>query len=318
VPIPPEIAAEVLFKSNRICCVCRLKNKPIQIHHIDGNHQNNDINNLSVLCLDCHTETQITGGFHRKLTPDLVTLFRDDWLKQVSKERVSNMVTLYNDGQNTSLETVTSIIEDLTTREEFVLLAMFYEKIENKQLRDKYIEKALLKGQSPSLEIFLRSLQGKASQVSPETIETVTKKLIDNEDWTELARVYVDIGDWINAAKYYSKGIMRDLEEYNPFSAAFYIKEVYKEKIHEKLFQLALKQAIANDDLWWQVRALEELGWKTELDQLLKNNQKEIEQSGNSMLLANLYKSLKDERKYSEALKGIWSNSKLEHQEKKP
>lgn len=85
--IPPEIAAKVLFLSDRTCCVCRRKGKPIQIHHIDGNPTNSDINNLAVLCLDCHNETQISGGFHRKLDAEQVRLYQDDWLNLVARER---------------------------------------------------------------------------------------------------------------------------------------------------------------------------------------------------------------------------------------
>ena len=74
-PIPDNIAAEVLFASDRTCCVCQEKGKPVQIHHIDGNPSNNAVENLAVLCLDCHNETQIKGGFGRQLIPSVVTRF---------------------------------------------------------------------------------------------------------------------------------------------------------------------------------------------------------------------------------------------------
>ncbi len=87
IEIPRALQAQVLFASDRICCICRVKGKPVQIHHIDDNPANNDFDNLAVLCLDCHNETQIRGGFHRKLDAEQVMLYRDDWLKQVSKTR---------------------------------------------------------------------------------------------------------------------------------------------------------------------------------------------------------------------------------------
>lgn len=31
---------------------------PLQIHHIDGDHYNNELNNLQVLCLNCHALTK--------------------------------------------------------------------------------------------------------------------------------------------------------------------------------------------------------------------------------------------------------------------
>lgn len=82
------IHTEVIFKHDRTCCVCRKpENKHIQIHHIDGNHNNSDQDNLAVLCLDCHAETQIQGGFFRKLTPELVKKYRDEWVSIVSKRK---------------------------------------------------------------------------------------------------------------------------------------------------------------------------------------------------------------------------------------
>lgn len=61
VEIPLNVSAKVMFLSDRTCCVCRSGNKLIQIHHIDENPSNNSLNNLAVLCLDCHNETMIKG-----------------------------------------------------------------------------------------------------------------------------------------------------------------------------------------------------------------------------------------------------------------
>lgn len=87
VPIPPEVAAEVLFASDHSCCVCRDPGRAVQIHHIDENPANNTKANLSVLCLLCHDETQIKGGFGRKLDANLVTQYRDDWHARVVTRR---------------------------------------------------------------------------------------------------------------------------------------------------------------------------------------------------------------------------------------
>jgi hypothetical protein len=87
VPIPPALAAEVLFGSQRTCCVCRDPGKPVQIHHIDEDHANNDRENLAVLCLSCHHETQTSGGFARHLDGAQVRQFRDDWAQRVRRRR---------------------------------------------------------------------------------------------------------------------------------------------------------------------------------------------------------------------------------------
>jgi hypothetical protein len=40
----------------------------------------------------------------------------------------------------------------------------------------------------------------------------------------------------------------------------------------------------AKGDLWWQVRALQELGWESELKDLLIEKKEKIEKSGNTSL----------------------------------
>lgn len=46
----------------RECIVCRASNN-IQIHHIDGNHKNNSVENRIDLCVRCHTELHRNGGY---------------------------------------------------------------------------------------------------------------------------------------------------------------------------------------------------------------------------------------------------------------
>lgn len=89
IPIPNDVATEVLFAADRTCCVCRERKKEVQIHHIDQNPSNNTFENLAVLCFECHDKTQIKGGFGRKLSSSLVNQYRDDWLKEVASRRDS-------------------------------------------------------------------------------------------------------------------------------------------------------------------------------------------------------------------------------------
>jgi Protein of unknown function (DUF3298)/Deacetylase PdaC len=87
VEISPDIAAEILFQSDRTCCVCRQRGRPTQLHHIDEDPSNNSPENLAVLCFDCHRETQIRGGFDRKLDAAQVKLYRADWMRRVEIRR---------------------------------------------------------------------------------------------------------------------------------------------------------------------------------------------------------------------------------------
>ena len=86
-PIPDDIAATALFQADRTCCVCRERGKPVQIHHIDDDPSNNDPNNLVVLCLHCHNETQTRGSFGRKLDASQLVKFRADWIARVEARR---------------------------------------------------------------------------------------------------------------------------------------------------------------------------------------------------------------------------------------
>ena len=57
VPIPEEIRAKLFLWCARHCCFCgKLCTTNIEIHHIDGDPSNNDIDNLVPLCFDCHGE----------------------------------------------------------------------------------------------------------------------------------------------------------------------------------------------------------------------------------------------------------------------
>lgn len=85
--IPSDVAAEILFQSDQTCCVCNERGKSVQIHHIDEDPSNNSPGNLSVLCLQCHDNTQISGGFGRKLNAPLVIKYRNDWIARVKNRR---------------------------------------------------------------------------------------------------------------------------------------------------------------------------------------------------------------------------------------
>lgn len=54
----------LLKKFNYKCCICgwneinpTTKKSPLDVDHIDGNHQNNLITNLRILCPNCHSLT---------------------------------------------------------------------------------------------------------------------------------------------------------------------------------------------------------------------------------------------------------------------
>jgi len=306
VTIPPVLAAKALFLSDRICCVCRVKGKPVQIHHIDDNPANNVLHNYAVLCFDCHTETQISGGFHRKLNADQVILYRDDWLNVVSRQRAAspNRISDFDSiPQSADLELATSIAEILRDREEYELLALHYLGIGNDELRDKYIELAIKQGIDDATLIFFRSAQQRLDLIQAEIIDRETKKLETQASWFSLGRLYRELGDYKLAAINTSKGIIGAIQEGNIFTAAFHLKEMIEDDALEELFIIAMKDARKQNDLWWQYRCLQELGWDTEAKEFLLVHRKEIEASGEDHFIEELTIALGDTVRYLELRK---------------
>ena len=96
----------------------------------------------------------------------------------------------------------------------------------------------------------------------------------------------------------YLQSILESLQEGNFFSAAFYLRELQERSLLKELQILSLRQMEEGGELWWQVRALEELGWESELRELLFQNKDEIAESGDVILQAKLAIAMGDMDKY--------------------
>ena len=78
---------KTLYDNDHICCICHLKGKHVQIHHIDSNPANDDISNLVVLCLDDHSIATGKQGFGRKYGEKEIKLYKQAWEESVKKRR---------------------------------------------------------------------------------------------------------------------------------------------------------------------------------------------------------------------------------------
>lgn len=85
--IPTELANQVLYDAHMTCCVCRVGQKNVQLHHIDSDPSNNIAINLAPLCLECHDKAHSKNAQTRNLTPELVRKYKTEWEKRVSKIR---------------------------------------------------------------------------------------------------------------------------------------------------------------------------------------------------------------------------------------
>jgi len=305
-PVGSGLAAYVLFSSDRTCCVCREAGKAVQIHHIDGNRDNNVAGNLVVLCLDCHNATLIEGGFGRRLDPDQIILYRDDWYRIVLQRRSMHDFRDQLASQDSNkMEAITSVIETYREDKKYELLASYYNSLGNYELRDKYIELAIERNPDDETICFFRALQGKPELIPPEVAERRLKSLTSRGDWEQRARLYADLGKPVEAVKDYLRGIAASLDGSRLFSAAYYLKELSASGLVQKLFASAYEEAKAEGDLWWMIRALQELDWKQELKSVVLKNAEEIERSRNPSLLLLLARSRGDNAQALELMKEI-------------
>ena len=270
----------MLFAADRTCCVCRESGKPIQIHHIDEDPTHHDPANLAVLCLTCHESTQVKGGFSRRLDGDQIRLYRDSWDQTIAASRSTSGVQEQltdRDAGEYDARLVAALVEINREASNDVNLAFLYHAIGNEELRDKAVDRAIGAGATDELLVMLRRLQGRVAEVPPEVMKAHLTELEKPDRYRTLAVVYEDLGRYREAAEVFIRGLAADLASLEDFTVAHHLQELADTGIIPGLFVRALQEAADDDDLWWQVRAFEELGWTTELDALVLENEDRIE-----------------------------------------
>jgi hypothetical protein len=80
-PTQTEIEDELLISCKHLCCICH--SPFVTIHHIDGDHSNNDPDNLIPLCTTCHGNVESSVPFTRKYTDSQLKKYREDHIKQM-------------------------------------------------------------------------------------------------------------------------------------------------------------------------------------------------------------------------------------------
>jgi hypothetical protein len=69
------IKEKLLLPKCNVCCLEEWMNKPIplELDHKDGNHYNNNLSNLQLLCPNCHAQTPTHAGKNKGKTSYLLT-----------------------------------------------------------------------------------------------------------------------------------------------------------------------------------------------------------------------------------------------------
>lgn len=125
-----EVCSEVLAKSARTCCVCRIfKPLHVQVHHIreKANGGSDNFDNLIPVCIECHatihTKTKMTQNFSEKELRKI----RDDVYELVRKGHLPKR----NSIDKKEIELISSILADTNK---------FNGEAENKDLSTEAIE----------------------------------------------------------------------------------------------------------------------------------------------------------------------------------
>lgn len=82
-----KVTADILFRADHKCCICRKSDINPQNHHIDGNPSNNDPDNIAPLCPNCQDKIHKRGGTSKAYSQEEIKMYRDEWYKNIGERR---------------------------------------------------------------------------------------------------------------------------------------------------------------------------------------------------------------------------------------
>jgi len=93
VKLSQTLRMKVYLRDNFLCQDCQMTmkkhiekyNKLLQIHHLDGNKKNNDVENLLTLCISCHNHRDVL--FDIKENPELREKHRQGLIRSWEENR---------------------------------------------------------------------------------------------------------------------------------------------------------------------------------------------------------------------------------------
>lgn len=168
-------------------------------------------------------------------------------------------------------------------------------------LRDKYVDMALPNA-SPYYQVMLKRMQGRVHELSVE----VQQAAIDDtsNDRVNQFSVLSAIGNTAAATSVAVSLASDSIAKGQWFAAAYTIKYRLL-PMAKRLFAMALDDFAAADDIWWQLRCFDELGWHDAAHELILRNETKIRESDEFLLKQRLAAEKGDEKEYAEVTKSI-------------
>lgn len=87
-PIPEATLLKLLFDNKWVCCVCRSKDSPIVVHHIEpwATSRSHSPENLVVLCPTDHAKAHSRGDLSQNLSQERLRAIKREWEAQVKTD----------------------------------------------------------------------------------------------------------------------------------------------------------------------------------------------------------------------------------------
>lgn len=133
--VSAAVDSEIMFLSDMKCCVHPDK-KGDHIHHIDENNSNNSIENLALLCFDCHNMASIKGSLSKKLSPHTIKKFREHHYLVIKSKRENALKNI----SGGVIETLTQ--EDLIEATTTSILLIEISKIKNEYYEESRMDRS--------------------------------------------------------------------------------------------------------------------------------------------------------------------------------
>ncbi|SHN73505.1 HNH endonuclease [Bradyrhizobium erythrophlei] len=113
--IPPNLAAEVLAKCGRHCCICRrFRPTQLQVHHIDERKDGggDDFDNLIAICISCHSDVHTNTKLTRRFSDEELKRHRDNVYRLVADGKLPSGIA----GSDDLVAITAAVIETLRSK----------------------------------------------------------------------------------------------------------------------------------------------------------------------------------------------------------